>query len=137
MKLMSSAQAPSAFFPNRVGGSEAPGQPAPKRKGVCWQFNEAGLEMVPVSNMNVPAAGVVTHCHIVLNKGRDVPVILRKRGTTPVRVERMLPFLSSHPDRAAARLLESGFKEGFHIPCSLQRIPPCLGICIQRYNILR
>lgn len=35
----------------------------------------------------------------------------------------MLPFLSRYPSRAAARFLELGFKNGFHISCSLQHIP--------------
>lgn len=53
-----------------------------------------------------------------------MPVTLRLRGMTPVRVERMLPFLSKYPDRGAARFLESGFTEGFKIPCSLAIVPP-------------
>lgn len=49
---------------------------------------------------------------------------LRTRGTTPVRVERMRPFLSRYPDKHAAQLLDSGFTSGFKIPCSLEAAPP-------------
>lgn len=43
---------------------------------------------------------------------------------TPVRLEKMLPFLNRYPDRAAAQLLESGFREGFQIPSSVREIQP-------------
>lgn len=33
-------------------------------------------------------------------------------------VSRMLPYLREYPDRAAAAVLESGFRDGFIIPCS-------------------
>lgn len=41
-----------------------------------------------------------------------------------MRVERMRPFLSRYPDRAAAAILEAGFTSGFRIPCSLATTPP-------------
>ncbi|PIO11577.1 hypothetical protein AB205_0155200, partial [Aquarana catesbeiana] len=40
MRLMTAVRAPNQFFQAGVGGSAAPGQPAEKRWGYCWQFNE-------------------------------------------------------------------------------------------------
>lgn len=38
----------------------------------------------------------------------------------------MLPYLRAYPDRAAAVLLEEGFRDGFQIPCSaLENLPVC------------
>lgn len=36
----------------------------------------------------------------------------------------MLPFLSKYPDREAAKLLASGFQDGFKNPCSLAMVLP-------------
>lgn len=71
-----------------------------------------------------PAAGVRMHCPSALEEGRGVAESLRVKGRTPVRVERMRPFLSRYPDRKAAQLLEAGFAFGFKIPCSLTAAPP-------------
>lgn len=43
---------------------------------------------------------------------------------TPVKLERMLPFLSRYPDREAAGLLKAGFRGGFRILSSVQEVPP-------------
>lgn len=53
----------------------------------------------------------------VLGKERGEEAKLRLRGSTPVKVQEMLPFLREYPDRAAAELLEFGFRDGFRIPC--------------------
>lgn len=47
-----------------------------------------------------------------------------EKGMTPVKLERMLPFLNKYPDRAAAGLLEAGFREGFKIPSTVPMVPP-------------
>ncbi|XP_072254328.1 uncharacterized protein, partial [Pyxicephalus adspersus] len=44
-----------------------------------------------------------------------------EKGVTPVQVARMRPFLSRYPDKAAARVLEEGFSNGFWIPSSAVR----------------
>lgn len=53
-----------------------------------------------------------------------IPVMLRQKGKTPVKVDRMAPFLSRYAYRPAAQLLQADFTEGFLIPCSLPQIPP-------------
>lgn len=46
------------------------------------------------------------------------------KGRTPVRVEKMHPFLDRYPDREAAQVLGQGFSDGFRIPASLVISPP-------------
>ncbi|CAN2388360.1 RNA-mediated [Pristimantis euphronides] len=48
------------------------------------------------------------------------------KGRTPVRVERMVPYLSRYPDREKAMLLTAGFREGFVIPPPPHVVPPSL-----------
>lgn len=64
-----------------------------------------------------------THRPDVSNKEEErVPRL--ERGKTKVRVGKLARFLNSYPNREAARLLLSGFSEGFWIPCTLSVIPP-------------
>lgn len=44
-----------------------------------------------------------------------------------MKLERMLPFLSRHPDREVAVLLEARFREGFTTPSTVQEVPPVSG----------
>lgn len=74
------------------------------------------METVVVSNKSAPVAEAVTRCLVASNKEKTILEMLRVKGTTLVMVERMLPFLNRYPDRAAARLLELDFTEGFWIP---------------------
>lgn len=60
------------------------------------------------ADTNVPGAAVSIPSFAVLNKKKVAPVTLQEKGTTPVRLEKMLPFLNRYPDRAAAVLLEAG-----------------------------
>lgn len=45
----------------------------------------------------------------VPSREKHVQERLQTKGRTPVKVERMRPFLGRYPDRAAAQLLEVGF----------------------------
>lgn len=49
-----------------------------------------------------------------------------EKGMTPVKVEKMAPYLSRYPNRGAACTLWLGFKEGFPISSELADIPPVL-----------
>lgn len=60
---------------------------------------------------------------LFLNRERVMPV---EKGTTPVKLEKMLPFLSRYPDRVVAGLLEAGFKEGFRIRSAVREVSPHL-----------
>lgn len=55
----------------------------------------------------------------VSGKERAEAAKLMLRGATLVKVQKMLPYLREYPDRLAAELLESGFRDGFSIPCVL------------------
>lgn len=75
------------------------------------------------SSMSVQAVGEPTPC-LDVSKKENIPGSLLTRGMTPVKVERMQPFLSKYPKRKAALLITEGFREGFKIPCSLAVVPP-------------
>lgn len=47
-----------------------------------------------------------------------------EKEKTPVKVEKMAPYLSRYPNREAARTLWLGFEEGFPIPSELADVPP-------------
>lgn len=90
-----------------------------------------------VTIRNAPDAKVHIPCQNVLSKKKQSRPTL-ERGRTPVRVEKMAPFLSRYPDKAAAQFLMQGFTDGFPIPCSLSSIPPVVcnlhsAICIWRW----
>lgn len=78
------------------------------------------------TSMNVRVAEVPMDCQDVSRRERVELEKLTQRGRTPVKVEKMLPYLRAYPDRAAAVLLEDGFRDGFQIPCSaLENLPVC------------
>lgn len=74
-----------------------------------------------VTNMNAHTAEGLTP--VVLRPKNPIPAILQVRSRTPVRADRMAPFLNKYPDRQVAQLLREGFTEGFVILCSLTQIP--------------
>ncbi|XP_072286680.1 uncharacterized protein [Pyxicephalus adspersus] len=84
----------------------------------------AVLGQPDASGTNVPGVAGPTVLPVASGTEKDARATLLVKGRTPVMVERMAPFLNRYPDRAAPRLLELGFKEGFRIPCSLGAPPP-------------
>lgn len=126
MKLMSVARPPPPLFPGRVRGVDASGQLTLKLKGVCWQFNEGTCRFGNCCRFKHECSScggghMLSQC---FKRGKGRPRDSSGKREDPVKVGSMCPFLNRYPDRAAARLLELGFSEGFRIPCSLQSIPP-------------
>lgn len=58
----------------------------------------ADSAVLVVLNPNVPDAVAAIHSPAVLNQEKVRQVIRLERGRTPVRVERMVPFLNRYPD---------------------------------------
>lgn len=70
------------------------------------------------TDTSAPDVGDPTVYPDASRKEREKGGILSRRGETPVRVERMRPFLEVYPNRSDARFLESGFRDGFSIPAT-------------------
>lgn len=115
-----------------------PGAPGPRRdvqrhpgKVAAGSLTKeaANLEKSADISMSAQDAVARTVFHAVSVRERAELAKLSQRGVTPVRVQRMLPYLREYPDKKAAAFLESGFREGFPIPCFRRHLMLLLVIC--------
>lgn len=111
MKLMTTVRAPNQFFQGGGGGPSSQGHSVGNRKGVCWLYNTGTcrLESHVRINTSVQGGGISPRVQRFQAGKMHVQERLQTKGRTPVKVERMRPFLGRYPDRAAAQLLEVGF----------------------------
>lgn len=118
-----------SLFSRWDGGTSSSGSPAPRRKGFAGisMKEHADLEACVATNMSARGARAPIPCSTALSKVRGVPGMPVEKGTMPVKVEKMLPFLNRYPDTAMVELLEAGFREGFCIPSEVREIPPVSG----------
>lgn len=125
MRLMSSPRRPKQFLQGGPGG-HLPLDCRLERSGGCAGLLTNGpLSLGVHADLSTSAPGVAAVTpYPAASREENVPGTLQTRGRTLVRVEKMRLFLNRYPDRAAARMLASGFSEGFRIPCSLTEILP-------------
>ncbi|XP_075715671.1 uncharacterized protein LOC142750558 [Rhinoderma darwinii] len=84
----------------------------------AWHGGDQPVALLRRTSTSAPVAEAPMVCPDASRSIRAGREMLSRRGATPVRVERMLPFLRGYPNRKVADLLWLGFSEGFRIPCT-------------------
>lgn len=72
----------------------------------------ASLGRIANISINARVAAVPMACPVSTVENEELGKLTR-RGVTPVKMERMLPYLTEYPNREAAAFLESDFRVGF------------------------
>ncbi|OCT94608.1 hypothetical protein XELAEV_18012290mg [Xenopus laevis] len=91
-------------------------------RNACWSFNEnfCKWQNIAVINMNALFARGHTLPFVaqrdLLKLENSIKENSTKKVITPVILSAMLPYLRVYPNQQKAKILESGFSEGFIIP---------------------